>query len=57
MSQAQTPEATPATQTADDATRAAAAKALLDELHRKTQKVIADHPDLLKPQPDGPTAK
>lgn len=58
MSQNQAPEtSTPAAEAIDPATRAAAAKALLDELHRKTQKVITENPDLLKPVPQPGTTK
>ncbi|OYT91764.1 MAG: hypothetical protein CFE43_11730 [Burkholderiales bacterium PBB3] len=57
MSQNPTP-ATPTTQPAesvDAASRASAAKALLEELQRKTQQVILDNPDVIKGLPGGIT--
>ena len=47
---------TPSTQAAepvDPVTRAAAAKALMEELSRKTQHVIHNNPDVLKGVPGG----
>lgn len=55
MSQNSKP-ATPSTQPAqpvDPVTQAAAAKALMEELSRKTQQAIKDNPDLLKGVPSG----
>ena len=52
MSQNQTSQSPTEQPVVDAATRAAAAQALLQELHLKTQKVLSEHPELLKPAPD-----
>ena len=52
MSQNQTPETPTEQPVVDAAARAAAAQALLQELHLKTQKVLTENPELLKPAPD-----
>ena len=52
MSQNTTPPVQ-AAETVDAATRAAAAKALLDQLANKTKQAIQDNPDVLKGVPGG----
>ena len=52
MSQNQSPETPTEQPVVDAAARAAAAQALLHELHLKTQKVLTENPELLKPAPD-----